>query len=379
MSRALARRYLLGCSGGLAAGMFFARESGAQIAEEMTVEGAGRERDRQTEIARLLFNENPYGPPESAKQAVRESIDDSWSYGYDDVRSLRNLIAEREGLRPENVIISAGSGELLKIAGLVLGGGREVVSARPTFTMLTDYAMRNRARIEWVDLRSDMKIDLAGMESRVSDNTAIVYVCNPNNPTGLLVDPVEIRAFIDVMPSRTTVVVDEAYIELTEAPTKNSVVDQVGAGKNVLVTRTFSKIYGMAGLRIGYGLGRPDVIRRLEQRRVSIPNRLGLRAALASYRDEAFLTHSRTMIRASMNQVSAALTELGVEFLPTQTNFVLFNTRRPSVEFYKYMRARNILVAPRMENLDTWVRVSAGHEKHMKMFTDASREFFENS
>lgn len=359
--------------------MFFARESGAQIAEEMTVEGAGRERDRQTEIARLLFNENPYGPPESAKQAVRESIDDSWSYGYDDVRSLRNLIAEREGLRPENVIISAGSGELLKIAGLVLGGGREVVSARPTFTMLTDYAMRNRARIEWVDLRSDMKIDLAGMESRVSDNTAIVYVCNPNNPTGLLVDPVEIRAFIDVMPSRTTVVVDEAYIELTEAPTKNSVVDQVGAGKNVLVTRTFSKIYGMAGLRIGYGLGRPDVIRRLEQRRVSIPNRLGLRAALASYRDEAFLTHSRTMIRASMNQVSAALTELGVEFLPTQTNFVLFNTRRPSVEFYKYMRARNILVAPRMENLDTWVRVSAGHEKHMKMFTDASREFFENS
>ena len=376
MNTPFSRRQILGCSGGAAAGLLACGAAGAQTESRSTKEALINRSDDESGFVRLLFNENPYGPPESAKQAIRAAIDDSWSYGYKDVRSLRSLIAEQEGVRPDNVIITEGSGEILKIAGLVLGGGKEVISARPTFTMLTEYAMRNGAQIRWVDLLKDMNIDLAAMEDRVTEGTGVVYICNPNNPTGLAIDSGELRQFIGAMPQRVTVVVDEAYVEFTDKPRANTVVDLVKSGMNVLVTRTFSKVYGMAGLRIGYGLGRPDIIRRLEQRRISIPNRLGLRAALASYNDEVFLNHSRSMIRAGVDHTCSFFKELGLQYLPTQTNFVLFNAERPATDFYRYMSLRNILVAPRTDHLDTWVRVSIGRMEHMKMFSNSARGFF---
>lgn len=375
MNGMLSRRQTLGCSGGLAASLLVSGVDGVRGA---TTSAAGKA-DVGSGYVRLLYNENPYGPPESAKQAVREAVDGGWSYGYDDVRQLRDVIAHREGLRPDNVIITEGSGELLKVAGLVFGGGKEVVSARPTFTMLTDYAVRNGARIEWVELDKDMRVDLVGMEQRVSESTGVVYICNPNNPTGGVVNSMDLRGFIDSVSARAPVVVDEAYIDFSDEPRKRSVVDLVRAGKNVVVSRTFSKAYGMAGLRVGYGLGRPDIIRRLEQRRISIPNRLGVRAALASHDDHEFLDHSRKMIRTGIVQTYSVFDELGLRYLPTQTNFIFFNAGVPARDFYRHMRAHKILVAPRTDYLDTWVRVSIGRAEHMDRFAEAARKLFKGT
>jgi histidinol-phosphate aminotransferase len=131
-------------------------------------------------------------------------------------------------------------------------------------------------------------------------------------------------------------------------------------------------------LRIGYGLGRPDVIRRLEQRRISIPNRLGLRAALASYNDEAFLDHSRNMIRTGIGRTYSVLDELGLRYLPTQANFILFNVDKSARDFSRDMSARNIFVAPRTDHLDTWVRLSIGRSEHMDLFAEAIQDVFKN-
>ena len=262
---------------------------------------------------------------------------------------------------------------------MVFGGGKDVVAAVPTFTMLADYAIRNRGRVEWVALDGNMRLDLSRMESRVTDNTGAVYVCNPNNPTGTIVDPDDLRGFVSAVSRCTTVLVDEAYIDLTDEPQRNSMADQVKAGMNVIVSRTFSEVYGMAGLRVGYGLGRPDIISRLEQRRISIPNLLGTHAALASYGDDEFLARSREVVRTGIARAYRFFDEMSLRYLPIQGNFILFDTGRPSADFYHHMRDRNVLVAPMTEPLDSWVRVSIGRLEHMDVFVDAARSYFQKT
>ena len=376
MIPSISRREILGCSGGVAMGLAIGGAAGYQLTKRAA--GSGRADDELTkpELVRLLFNENPYGPPESAKRALHSAVSGSWMYGHQDVSLLREMIAEHEGLRPNNVIITEGSCELLKIAGLVFGAGKEVVCAYPTFTMLPDYAVRNGGKVEAVALNSDLGIDLFAMEERVNDRTGVVYVCNPNNPTGANLNSDDLRGFINIVSPRVAVIVDEAYIDFTEKPDLNSMVDRIRAGMNVVVSRTFSKAYGMAGLRIGYGLGRSDVIDRLEQRRVSNPNRLGVIAALASYKDEKFLSYSRKMIRAGIDRTYSFLNDIGLRYIPTQGNFILFDSGRPSIEFYRHMRSHNILIAPRTNYLETWVRVSIGRLEDMDLFAQVARQFF---
>ncbi len=242
MTFPFSRREILGCSGGVAVGLIAgANFPNGKVALKRRKVEDGHEAASESIAIRLFFNENPYGPPDSAKRAMRAMIDGTWRYGHEDVRLLRSVIAEQEGLRPDNVIITEGSGELLKIAGLVFGAGKDVVSAMPTFTILADYAIRNGGRIEWVDLDSDMRVDLSAMEDRVADHTGVIYVCNPNNPTGTIVNPDDLRGFIRAVSQRATVLVDEAYIDLTDEPQKNSMVNQIKAGLNVVVSRTFPK------------------------------------------------------------------------------------------------------------------------------------------
>ena len=376
MTLSISRREIMGCSGGLAMGLAIGGLAGYQHTKGAAESIRFDDVLTKPELVRLIFNENPYGPPESAKQAISSAINASWMYGYKEVRLLREMIANHEGLRPDNVIVTEGSGELLKIAGLVLGGGKEVVCGYPTFTMLPDYAVRNGGTVEAVRLNSDMGIDLSAMEERISDLTGVVYVCNPNNPTGNSLNSDDLRGFIDFISPRVPVFVDEAYIDFTENPRLSSMVDQIKSGMNVIVSRTFSKAYGMAGLRIGYGLGRADVINRLEQRRISNPNRLGLIAALASYEDQKFLSYSRKMVRGGIDVAYGVLNDMGLRYIPTQGNFILFDSGRPSVKFHRHMLKHNILVAPKTDFHENWVRVSIGRLEEMDIFAEAARQYF---
>lgn len=325
---------------------------------------------------RLVANENPYGPSESAQEAMARSLADGWMYVMAGTRQLRTLIAETEGVNPENVLITAGSGELLKMAGLRYGQSGDIVAARPTFSMLVAYARNTGATVHEVDLDSSMTHDLAGMESRITDKTSLVYVCNPNNPTGTLLDADVLRSFIDTVQGRTTVFVDEAYVDLLDDPQHNAMVDQVKAGKNVVVSRTFSKIHGMAGLRVGYAIGRADIIGRLRPMQMSFLNVMGIQAALASYQDTAFQEFSKSKINECVTVTQSALENVGLPYTPSFTNFVLFDTGGSVRDFAAAMRTKNMLVGRSYAPYDSWCRVSMGTVEQMAVFAEALTDYY---
>lgn len=326
--------------------------------------------------ARLIANENPYGPSAKAQAAMAEYLSNGWMYAGAEARELRNLIAAKEGVDEDHILITAGSGELLRMAGLGFGQTGEIVAARPTFSMLVGYAKNTGGVVHEVDLDKDMLHDLGAMESRVSERTSLVYVCNPNNPTGTLLDADVLRSFIGTVEGRATVFVDEAYVELLNDPVHNAMVDQVKAGKNVIVARTFSKIHGMAGLRIGYAIARPDLIKRLRPLQMSFLNILGLRAAAASYQDDAFQAFSRGKINDCMGVTEAVLNDLGLRYTPSVTNFVLFDTAGSVRDLGAAMRQKNLLVGRSFAPYTSWCRLSMGTVEQMDQFADALRAYY---
>lgn len=347
----------------------FTRRGVLQASGVILASSAAVAADAPAAPLRLCYNENPFGPSERAKQAMAVAAEKSWQYPYETIGLLRQVIAGHEGLAPENVIISEGSGELLKLAALIHSADtKEVVAARPAFPMLAHYAAKRGAQVVWVDLDKDFRHDLAAMQARTGARTSLVYVCNPNNPSGTVLDAGVLRQFIAAMPQQTLVVVDEAYVDYADDPATTTVIDQVKAGRNVFITRSFSKIHGLAGARIGYGLARPDIIRAFENMRISIPNRAGLVAALASFGDKAFLAHSRTATRASLDFTRKAFDDMGVRYAPSQASFLMFDARRDGAAFVENMRKRGILLNVVQDTPSTWARVSMGRMEDMQRF-----------
>ena len=354
--------------------------SAALAALPVAVQAAAAAEPSAAAPIRLHLNENPFGPSDRAKQAMQAALDDGWMYDNEDVAVLRRMIAAKEGLKPENVFICEGSTELLRIAGMIYSaGGKELVAGLPTFIAMAQYAARSGGQTNWVNLDAERRLDLNAMESQVTTATGAVYICNPNNPTGTVVESSRLRSFIESVSKRALVLVDEAYIDLVDDPEGTTMIDQVKLGRNVLISRTFSKIHGIAGLRVGYGLARPDIIRRLEESRISVPNRMGLKAALASYQDTEFLSHSRAMVRASVSFTCGFLESMKLPYVATQANFVMFNTGGSSVDFATFMRGKFIYVNPLSEPFDSWCRVSMGRREHMEAFAAATREFFKKA
>jgi len=326
---------------------------------------------------RLSANENPYGPSASAQQAMIAAMGEGWKYATAEIPQLAKLIAEREGLAPENVLVTEGSAEVLRIAAMLYGAhGSEMIAARPTFEQAPDYAEKLGGTLMWADLDKDMTTDLAAMEARITNKTGLIYVCNPNNPTATMVPAKSLRSFIGAVSNRAMVLVDEAYIDLVDDPAGNAMVDQVKAGRNIIVSRTFSKIHGMAGLRVGFALARPDIIRRMGEVRMSSPNKMGLVAAVASYQDKEFMATSKRLVRECLTMTCKTFDELGLRYTKSQANFVMFDTGTPVREFIAAMRQKNIAVGRPFAPYDTWCRVSMGKLEQMPQFLDALRAHF---
>lgn len=341
---------------------------------------AGIVQAQPTGTVRLNYNESPFGPSRRAREALLALGDGAWKYAYEEVPALRSLIAEHEGVLPENVFVSEGSGEILKLAALIHGEpGRQVIAARPTFIMLPQYASRRGATVVWVDVDESFGHDFSAMRAEVTDSTSLIYVCNPNNPTGALAQPDELRAFIKAVSPRALVLVDEAYIDFAPEPEQATVIDLARSGANILITRSFSKLYGLAGLRIGYGIANADVIRRLESLRISIPNQAGVAAARASHGDAAFRAEIRKKIGESIAFSSHLFGELNLRYASTHANFMMFDTGQESSEFVEFARERGVMVAPVYEPLSTWVRVSMGRLEDMQVFARTLRAFLKNA
>jgi histidinol-phosphate aminotransferase len=329
---------------------------------------------------RLSYNESPFGVSRRAQEALAALAADASRYAYEEVAALASLIAAHEGVKPENVFVSEGSAEILKLVALLQSEpARDVVTSRPTFTMLPQYASRRGATVTWVDVNEQFGHDFPALAAAVSPATNVVYVCNPNNPTGALAERAELRSFIQQVSASSLVVVDEAYIEYAPAPEQETVIDLAGSSANVLVTRSFSKVYGLAGLRVGYGIGHAALIRQLESMRFSVPNQAGVAAARASHGDTVFRSEVRAKNRESIRYTAALFDELKLRHAPTVANFMMFDTRRQSDELVEFARERGVLVAPIYEPLTTWIRVSMGRIEDMQEFGRVLRAFVDHA
>jgi histidinol-phosphate aminotransferase len=320
----------------------------------------------------LCWNENPYGPSPAARLAARGAVDGSCRYPDDEAPVLTRMLAEREHTDSGHLVTGTGSGELLRALGMLHGrGGGEIVLAQPTYMELPKYAAQCGARLKFVPVDRSMRHDLAAMQAAVSAHTLAVYVCNPNNPTGTALPAAAIRAFAAGLPEHVTTIVDEAYLDFAAGPGMGSVADLALAGRRVVVLRTFSKIHGMAGMRCGYAISRPDIIKQLSAARMTTPNSFAMRAARASLTDHAFLEDCRRRILASRARITTGLARLGLACAEPQGNFVFFDTGMPLARFTALMRARNILVGRRFAPYDNWCRITVGTEAEVDAFLAA--------
>jgi histidinol-phosphate aminotransferase len=324
---------------------------------------------------RLSANENPYGPSPSARRALAASVETAWQYPSTQHGVLKSLIAGREDLTPEHVMLGEGSGEILRIAAIAFSGGDgEVVTPWPTFAFLPEYARRLGATLREIPLDEAMNHDLRAMDAAIGPRTRLVYVCNPNNPTGTFLEGDVLRPFVSAAARRAPVVVDEAYADLVEDWRRHTLTDRVLADEDVIVTRTFSKLHGLAGLRIGYALAKPALIQRLERYRMSMLNLPGLAAATASYEDLEFQAWSRRKIREALALTTAALDQIGRPHTGAgPVNFVFFDTGGPLPDFAAAMREQGFLVGRPFPPYDSWCRVSMGTVEQMEAFAQALR------
>ena len=322
----------------------------------------------------LCWNENPYGPSPAARAAIAQSIAEGCRYPDDENPRLVNLLAEKEGLAADHIVTGTGSGELLRALGLLAAREHgEIVVAKPTYAEMTEYAEQAGAILKWVPVDRQLRHDLSAMHAAVSAKTRIVYICNPNNPTGTMVDPAAIAAFVAALPDHVTTVIDEAYLEFVDGATSS--VSLVKGQKRVVVLRTFSKIHGMAGVRCGYGIARPDLIKEISAACMTTPNIFAVRGAIASLGDKSFLTDCRRRIVASRVRLTAELARLHFPYAEPHGNFVFFNTGVPIEQFTDFMRQRNIAVGRRFPLYENWCRVTIGTDPQIDAFLEGLRAF----
>jgi histidinol-phosphate aminotransferase len=322
--------------------------------------------------ARLSANENPFGPSSKARQAITDSLTTCYQYPLE-AHDLVQQIAEYEGLKPENILLDAGSSPLLLAAALHFGQQGVIITGDPSYADLSRKAEKFKAALVAVPLTKDYKLDLDAMEKKMDSHTALVYICNPNNPTGTVLDTAKLKAFTKRVSDKVPVLIDEAYIDYLPDPHGTTLIDAVKQGHNVLVARTFSKVYGLAGLRVGYLVAQPEMIKTLSQYTqgplsVSAP---AIKAAVASYQDQEYMKNVLAKTQFSKQYLYNTLRREGYEYIPSAANFVLFPLKMDGKRFVEEMGKRGVSVRSWEFNNKQWCRVSIGQIQEMEAFAAA--------
>lgn len=324
---------------------------------------------------RISSNENPYGPSPKALAAMTDSQRVAARYPDRLEEQMIAAIAKHHGLEPENVVLGCGSGEILRIADMAFtGAGKHVIVAEPTFEAVLDYAKVTRAEAVKVPQTADFRHDLPAMAAACTDKTALVYVCNPNNPTGTVVTRDELSAFLRRVPRSAVVLVDEAYHHFVEDPRYGSASDSAGKVPNLVVVRTFSKVYGMAGMRLGYALGTKENLQAMRTHIIwNNANAAVLEAALASLDEQDHVARQRTINRETREWLCGELKKDGRAYIPSHTNFVMIDVRADVEPIIKAFRDRGILVGRKFPSMSNWLRVSIGTREQMSAFVAGLR------
>ena len=294
---------------------------------------------------KLASNENPIGPSPKAMAVLAETVSTLHRYPDGGAFRLRGALAERWKVAPDQVILGNGSDEILGLlARTFLSPGDEAVMAEHTFVI---YKMEVKAAhgVAVEVPQNNWHHDLPAMAAAITDKTRLLFVCNPNNPTGTMATKAEVAALMERVPDHVVVVFDEAYYEYVRHPEFPESLGYVKAGRPVIVLRTFSKIYGLAGLRIGYGITTPEITNYLNRIRPPFnANSMAQRAALAALDDDAHVAASRSLNHVEMDKVRAGLRRLGFEALPSETNFLYFDVGRSGRAVFDALLAKGIIV-----------------------------------
>ena len=326
-------------------------------------------------LVQLSLNENTLGASPDAIAAMRAHLDLTCRYPYGLTSTLIRTIAEKEGVTPDHILLGVGSGELLEACGAHFSREPgEVVSARPGYLQMVGAMERHGCTVVSVPVNDRLEHDLDAMAARVGPATRCVYVCNPNNPTGTLVPAARLRDFTIAVAKQAPVFIDEAYLDCADDYAGNTLVGLVREGHNVVIARTFSKIYGLAGQRIGYAVMAPDLAKAVRGHMTGTMNLLGVVAAQASLNDMTFMARARRQIKAGRDALIAVLQEKGRRYAEPQGSFVFFHTGQPIAEFQAKMRAAGVIVARPFPPLFDWCRISIGTPAEMAVAHAALRQ-----
>lgn len=338
------------------------------------VEELAREMGLQpADIVKLASNENPLGPSPKALAAMREALERSNFYPDGGGWALRGAIADKLGLDRSNVVLGNGSNEIIEFLGhAFLKPGDEVVTAKHAFAVYSLMAQLFGATTVEVD-DPGYTHDLEAMLAAITPRTRQVFIANPNNPTGTLVGQAEIDAFMAKVPEHVVVVFDEAYYEFLESPP--DVLKYVREGRNVVVMRTFSKIQGLAALRIGYGLAPSGLAEILQKTRQPFnANAIAQAGAAASIADDEHMRRTRELTTEGREYLQKEFAAMGLAFVPSYANFVLVRVGDGDAVFKALLKQGLIVRAMRSYKLPEWIRVSVGTMDQNRRFISALRD-----
>jgi histidinol-phosphate aminotransferase len=326
-------------------------------------------------IVRLSANENPYGPSPKALQAITDSFGLASRYPDEHNNQLTDKLAKLNGVSRDQILLGDGSGEILKLCAETFTGPQngKLVAADPTFEALLNNASANGAEVVKIPLTSNFAHDLPKMLAAAKGG--LIYVCNPNNPTASITPKDELRDFIAKAPGETNILVDEAYFHYADSPDYESVIPLVNDHPNLIVSRTFSKIYGMAGLRCGYCVAQKETVERMRRNQMwDSVNCMALAAATASLDDSDHVPNGQRLNREAKTFVISELDKMGYKQIPSQANFIMFDCKRPVVPLIQAMKQRNVHVGRLFPALPNHMRLTIGKKSEMESFLSAFRE-----
>jgi len=333
--------------------------------------------DKKPDLSKMIrigANENPYGPPKSAQKAVCDSVAGGNRYAWKEMSDLVDKIAKKEGVSKDYIMMGPGSSDLLEKVALVLFmHGGNIVSADPCYMSLVQVAKSVGATWKAVPVTENHSHDLKAMEAAVDKDTKLVYICNPNNPTGAITTGKELLDFCSRVSEKVPIFVDEAYIELAVGADTESMVGLLQKNKNVIIARTFSKIMGMAGIRVGYIAAQPTFIKQIEKitRGGMGISYTSIAAASAAMDDSEFQVMTRKLNHEAKTYLLGNLDKMGYKYIPSYTNFVIFPINIPGKDMLTKLAAKNISCRAFDIQNKPWLRVSMGTMDEMKAFVSA--------
>jgi histidinol-phosphate aminotransferase len=333
-----------------------------------------------TGAVKIASNENPLGPSPKAVEAIMTALSGLHRYPDGSGYYLKQALAGRLGLDLSNIILGNGSNEIIELAvRTFLQPDLEAVFSDPTFLVYAKVVQGAGAKAVTIPLRN-FKHDLTGLAQAVTERTRLLFLDNPNNPSGTLVPAGELKSFIADLPAQTILVLDEAYLEFVRNQALLDPLEIIPGHKPVIFLRTFSKIYGLAGLRIGYGLAHKEIIDYLDRVRQPFNvNTLAQRAALAALDDTAFFDRTRELVWTGLEWLWDQLDIMGVGYLRTQTNFFLIQLERSADEISKKLLHEGVIVRSMSSyGLPNFIRINVGLPEENQRFITTLRNILKD-